>query len=39
MRLIKEHNFFHSLKEKLDYMVEEGYYEKEFLEKIHTRSN
>lgn len=29
----KRTQFFHSLKEKLDYMVEEGYYEKEFLEK------
>lgn len=25
--------FFHDLKEKLDYMVENDYYEKEFLEK------
>lgn len=29
----KKTRFFYSLKEKLDYLVENGYYEKEFLEK------
>jgi ribonucleoside-diphosphate reductase alpha chain len=29
----KKTQFFHSLKEKLDYLVEEGYYEEEFLKR------
>ncbi|PLR99492.1 class 1b ribonucleoside-diphosphate reductase subunit alpha [Bacillus sp. T33-2] len=33
----KQTVFFHNLKEKLDYLVEEGYYEEEFLKKYEFR--